>query len=201
MGRESSHSAVTFPSKPKIHQQQNTHTPGSQKLTQAWDKNGIKMNKNLPKFKIIGPKRYCTIKRKLMINIKMALLLNQRSHKPLFLCFWLDFWDKRHAWSDEDIFRKNEGKSTFMQTACGLTLFQYLMNKLATKFDETSWSPISGVMHTVHEHWLSSTLFSRAWNNGNVQIKMHHMSFITVVHVQRLWYNHKKTCDNKATCY
>lgn len=105
-----------------------------------------------------------------MINIKMAWLLNQRSCKPLFLCFWLDFWDKRHAWSDEDIFRdiqsvQKEGKSTFMQIACGLTLFQCLMNKLATTFDETRWSSIWGVMQTVHEHWLSSTLFSRAWNN------------------------------------
>lgn len=96
----------------------------------------------------------------------MALLLSQRRTTIIFKiwCFRLDFWDERHAWSDEDIFRdiqsvQNEGKNTCMQIACGLTWFQYLMNKRQQILMKPDKAP-SGVSCKLFMNTDSAVLYS-----------------------------------------
>lgn len=196
-GRESSHSAVTFPFKPKIHQQQNMHTPGSQTLTQAWGKNAIKMNKNPPKFKIIGQKRPCTIKRKLLWLISRWLYCwTKEAANHYFYFSGLTFGirgmlDQTRIYLE--IFKVCKMKERVH--SCKLPFVWHCFSISWTSWQQNLMKPDeapSGVSCKLFMNTDSAVLYSAELEIiGNVQIKMHQMSFITVVHVQRLWYNHK----------
>lgn len=156
--------------------------------------NAIKMSKNPPKFKIIGQKRPCTIKRKLLWLISR----------------WLDCWTKEAANHYFYVSGLTFGiRGMLDQTRIYLEIFKVCKRKERVhscklpvvwhcfSVSWTSWQQHlmkpdeapSGVSCKLFMNTDSAVPYSAELEIiGNVQIKMHHMSFITVVHVQRLWW-------------